>query len=616
MSDQTVDSEVTVGGSMTQVFESPESLGRAAARHTAEILRECVAKHGHARVVIATGNSQLPFVRALATEPDVPWSAVTVFHLDEYVGIAADHPASFRRWIVENIEDPLGPAEVHYIQGDAADPEAEASRYEKLLTAEPLDLVCMGIGENGHIAFNEPYQADLADPRWVRVIVLDERSRKQQVGEGHFPSVDAVPDQAITLTVPALLAPRHIQVVVPERRKAEAVLNALTQPVSNAYPATVLREQDNARLFLDTESAALLDGMGEPFGPPVRRNFSPYEMFLTLARRHVPRHRFRPGSDVDAWRSEALPAVLATLGKLPEPVDPRPELLAEWEQDGVIRQRWMLDVSAGLSAFAYVNRPADLPAGECRPGILCWHGHTAGGKEAVMGNDSTPELAASVTRAGYGYAMAQAGFVTFAIDWMGYGDQDDSAKPNHRDLERSRNWCNLYYLHATMLGMTPLGINLAHGKALTDFVSTLPFVDADRLGVMGLSGGGTMTVWSALADSRLSAVEVICYSDVFADFGYRDINYCGSQITPGLYELVDVADLQGLIAPRPLLVDIGTYDECFRLESALACYARVQDIYTAAEAADSVERNIFPGGHGWPGSKSVDFFRRHLTGTR
>lgn len=259
MLDQTVVSELTIGRLLTRVYESPESLARAAARHTADIIRDSVARQGRARIVIATGNSQLQFVRALGTEPDVPWPSVTVFHLDEYVGIPADHPASFRRWILGNIQNPLGPESVHYINGEAPDPVAEAARYEVLLRAEPLDLVCMGIGENGHIAFNEPYQADLADTHWVRVITLDARSRTQQVGEGHFPSVDAVPEQAITLTIPALLAPGRIQVVVPERRKAEAVRSTLTMPVSNACPASVLREQDNAMLFLETESAALLD---------------------------------------------------------------------------------------------------------------------------------------------------------------------------------------------------------------------------------------------------------------------------------------------------------------------------------------------------------------------
>jgi hypothetical protein len=341
-------------------------------------------------------------------------------------------------------------------------------------------------------------------------------------------------------------------------------------------------------------------------------------MFLTLARQQVPRHRFTANRDVDEWRSEALPDVLATLGHMPEPVDARPELLAEWDHDGVITQRWLIDVSEGMSAFVYVNRPADLASGTKAPGILCWHGHSEGGKEGVMGNNSTAELVAAVeqTNTDYGWQMATAGFVTFAIDWMGYGDQNDDRKPNHRQLARGRDWCNLYYLHASLLGMTSLGINLAHGRALLDFVTELPFVDPAQLGVMGLSGGGTMTLWSALVDERLAAVEIICYSDNFADFAFRDINYCGSQVTPGLFGLVDLADLQGMLAPRPLLVDVGIHDDCFRLEAAMSCYSRVAGIYEAAGATDLLELDQFPAGHSWGGHKSVEFFNRHLRGVQ
>jgi glucosamine-6-phosphate deaminase len=242
-----------------QIFATRAELGRAAARHTADVIGRSVAEQGSARVVLATGNSQFPFVEALREIGDIPWRAVTVFHLDEYVGIPATHPASFRRWIHERITEPFQPAAVHYIDGDRSDPDDEARRYEQLLRAAPLDLVCMGIGENGHIAFNEPYQADFADPRWARTITLDDKSRAQQVGEGHFADLESVPEQAISLTIPALLAPRQIQVVAPELRKAEAVRATLSADISNACPATILRTQEHAVLFLDEESASLAD---------------------------------------------------------------------------------------------------------------------------------------------------------------------------------------------------------------------------------------------------------------------------------------------------------------------------------------------------------------------
>lgn len=331
-------------------------------------------------------------------------------------------------------------------------------------------------------------------------------------------------------------------------------------------------------------------------------------MFLAMARRHVPRRRF--AGDFAAWRAATLPEVLNTLGAVPDRVDPNPALIAEWRQGDLDCQRWLIDVCPGLSAIAQVNRRGDEP----RPGILCWHGHSVGGKEAVMGNDSSAALHAEIAATGtdYGRRMAEAGFVTFAIDWMSRGDLDDHAKPNHRDVAHGRDWCNLYYLNATLLGLTPLGLNLAYGRALVDFVTTLPYVDADRLGVMGLSGGGTMTLWSALVDDRLKAAEIVCYSDRFADFGYRDLNYCGSQITPGLFELVDLPDLQGLLAPLPLLIDIGAYDDCFRIESAMRAHEHVRDIYAAADAAERLRLELFPSGHRWPGGQSAAFFSEFL----
>jgi dienelactone hydrolase len=231
-----------------------------------------------------------------------------------------------------------------------------------------------------------------------------------------------------------------------------------------------------------------------------------------------------------------------------------------------------------------------------------------------MGNDSTPELRESIAlmNYNYGHQMAQAGFITYAIDWMGYGDYDEATNYNGSRQAGGRDWCNIYYLHATMLGMTSLSINLQHGRAATDFACTLPGVDEGRLGVMGLSGGGAMTTWSALADPRFRAAEIICYSMLWQHMGLRDANYCGMQVAPGLYSLVDIPDLQGLIAPRPLLVDIGIYDAGFYVESALNCYHQVEAIYQAAGAADRLELDLFPGEHSWGGNRSIEFFARHL----
>lgn len=343
-------------------------------------------------------------------------------------------------------------------------------------------------------------------------------------------------------------------------------------------------------------------------------------MFQAMAREHSPLCTFKgtTPADVKAWKAETWPKVLATLGDFPPPVAPKPELIVEWEHDGLLKQRWEIDVAPHIGASFQINCPAGLAATERRPALLCWHGHGKFGKEPVMGNDTTPELRANIEEHNYdyGHQMAKAGFITYAIDWMGGGVRNDSNKPHYLSSAAGRDWCNLYYLHATMLGMTSLSINLAHGRAATDFACTLPNVDSERLGVMGLSGGGSMTLWTALCEPRFKAVEIICQSDLWAAFGIRDINYCGMQVAPGLYKLVDLPDLQGLLAPRPLLIDIAVHDDCFLVDTAMRCYRRVETLYQAAGAADRLQLDCFHGNHSWGGNRSVAFFTKHLESGR
>ena len=345
------------------------------------------------------------------------------------------------------------------------------------------------------------------------------------------------------------------------------------------------------------------------------RNLSPQEMFIRIAQQHRPRFHFENfEGDFASWKSKAMPKVVETLGYWPDSVPLNPELTGEWEDRGIRKCRYLIDVGADISAALQVNFPRDLKPGERRPALLCWHGHGMFGKDPVMGNGGSKEISADIHEHNYdyGHQMAQKGFITFAIDWMGCGERNDRLKPHFLSTAQDRDWCNLYYLHATMLGTTPLSINLAHGRAATDFVCTLPEVATEQLGVMGLSGGGTMTLWTALTDSRFKAAEIICYSDLWRLFGIRDINYCGSQVAPGLYALVDVPDLQGLLAPLPLLIDIGSYDQCFQAPNALQCFQQTKKIYQAAGAEEHLHLDLFPGGHAWGGNKSQEFFERYL----
>ena len=242
------------------VHPDPDALARAAADEACAVLRAAVEVRGVAHAMFATGNSQLAFVQALVHEtPGVAWADTVVFHMDEYVGVGPDHPAGFQRWIRERITEPAHPKAAYYVEG-LGDAATQCERYAGLLRAHPLDLCCLGIGENGHLAFNDPPVADFADPLDVKVVELDAACRAQQVHEGHFAALDAVPTHAITVTIPALLRASRVLAIVPEARKAEPVRNALTGPVATSCPASALRTIPHATIHLEPASARLLAG--------------------------------------------------------------------------------------------------------------------------------------------------------------------------------------------------------------------------------------------------------------------------------------------------------------------------------------------------------------------
>ncbi len=244
------------------VHPSAAALGHAAAAAAAASLRRLAASHDVIPVVFATGASQLATLRALTAMPDIPWSRIVGFHLDEYVGIAADHPAAFRAYLRRELSAKVPFRDFHFIAAPEAAPASSgdpggdqaAAAYGALWRRQPPLLGLIGIGENGHLAFNDP-GADFADPRTVRVVELDERCRRQQVAERWFPELPAVPRRAITVTLPPLMAIPELIVSVPGERKAEAVRRTRQDPITPACPATLLRRHSGARLFLDAAAA-------------------------------------------------------------------------------------------------------------------------------------------------------------------------------------------------------------------------------------------------------------------------------------------------------------------------------------------------------------------------
>ena len=247
----------------TRVFETKQEMAEKAAAHAAASLAAAIAARGEARAIAATGASQFEFLDALCRLSGVEWSRVVFFHLDEYVGLPETHPASFRRYLRERIVDRVHPGTFHFIEGDAADAAAECRRVGALLNQRPIDVAFVGIGENGHLAFNDP-PADFETEEPYLVVTLDEPCRRQQLGEGWFARLEDVPARAVSMSVRQILKAREVLAVVPDHRKAQAVRDCLELPVSPAHPASALRQHARTTLFLDREAARLLSRPPRP----------------------------------------------------------------------------------------------------------------------------------------------------------------------------------------------------------------------------------------------------------------------------------------------------------------------------------------------------------------
>ena len=241
-----------------QIYDSQAELALCVAEIAQQHLQHTLQQQETAAVLLATGNSQITFLDALIALGGVDWLRITLFHLDEYLGISAEHSASFRHYLRERVEHRVTPKAFHYLKGDATQPIAECDRYTNLLQAQPIDLCCLGVGENGHLAFNDPAVADFQDLYTVKIVKLDTANRLQQVKQGHFANSESVPQYAFTLTIPAICSAKKIICLAPEKRKAKVVQQMLEGDITTNCPASFLRRQPQATLFLDTESAELL----------------------------------------------------------------------------------------------------------------------------------------------------------------------------------------------------------------------------------------------------------------------------------------------------------------------------------------------------------------------
>jgi len=240
------------------IYGTKQEMGKAAAKKASEILIDAINKKGEAVFVVATGASQFEFLENLVQISSIDWSKTTMFHLDEYIGISEDHPASFRKYLKERLIDKVHPKNVYLINGNAEDPERECKRLSDIISKKEIDVSFIGIGENCHLAFNDP-PADFEIERPYIVVNLNQESRNQQVKEGWFKTLDEVPQKAISMSIKQILKSKNIVCTVPDERKAKAVKDALEGEISPMHPASILREHKKVFMFLDNNSSKLLD---------------------------------------------------------------------------------------------------------------------------------------------------------------------------------------------------------------------------------------------------------------------------------------------------------------------------------------------------------------------
>jgi len=250
--------EITVGKLKVQRYDTRVEMGRAAAATAADTIRQLLSKNEHVNIIFAAAPSQNEFLEALST-CDIEWKRINAFHMDEYVGIAPDASQSFANFLRQRLFDKVPVGAVHYIDGATENPDAECIRYAALLEQYPAHIVFLGIGENTHLAFNDPHVADFDDPLVVKVVDLDEKNRWQQVDPADpacFNDIGLVPTHAITLTIPALFKVKHAFAIVPGKKKADAIYHTLNSDIQEKYPSTILRKHDHAVLFIDKDSAS------------------------------------------------------------------------------------------------------------------------------------------------------------------------------------------------------------------------------------------------------------------------------------------------------------------------------------------------------------------------
>ena len=320
-------------------------------------------------------------------------------------------------------------------------------------------------------------------------------------------------------------------------------------------------------------------------------------------------------SEWRAWHERTLRQVREMIGPYPDPAPLNVEVVERHDEGNYIREKVLYDSEAFATVPAWLFTPKDIAEGEKRPAILCAHGHGRGKDDpaGILPPQDDPNYAQMKERqSGVNYAqqLAEHGYVCLAPDWRGFGE-----RTGPQEWRRgSRDGCNALYLGYGYLGFQLLALDIWDGMRGIDLLQGLPCVDPDRIGMIGLSFGGTMTTYLSALDERVRCADIVCYLSTLEDaIGHRGRgNTCGSQFARGLLTFGDIASVAGLIAPRPCLVEVGELDDCFVKDDALRCYADVERIYAAAGAPDRLDLDLHPGGHAFSGAKAFDWFAKWL----
>ena len=342
-----------------------------------------------------------------------------------------------------------------------------------------------------------------------------------------------------------------------------------------------------------------------------RRNFSMNQYWMKRIEGWEPLLSFKGSTpeDWEEWRSKAYPKLMELLGEFPRKVPLEAEVEYSVEDREIIRERVVFNSEEFMSVPCYVLRPKNMKADKSNAAIVCSHGHNPFGKDPVAGIRSTPEHVQNINdhNHNYGEQMAKAGFITIIPGVRIYGEKSDGPDPFP-----GRDSCNVNFIKGAILGIYTLTLSIWDSICCINYLETRPEVDPQRIGMMGLSGGGTLTAFTSAIDNRIKAADIMGYINPWEEFGIKRANFCGSQIVPEIYRYFNTDEIAGLIAPRPLLLEMGIFDECFFIQDMLKGYDGVKEIYEAARSGDKLWTDIFPGPHSFGGNKAFDFFKKYL----